>query len=131
MHLQWTMKTPTDSKGKTLKTAREEALRVTVPTGASVVIGRLYPHGSLSQTWVWAVRLQPAALAPVTEELEGGARFVGVEVSTGGANVYSAVTALCAHDASLLGAALAMRLTQEGRIVEATAVRAMMAAYGL
>lgn len=125
------MKTTADSSGKTLKTAREEALHVTTPTGMAVVVGRLYKHGSLSSTWLWVFRLQPVATAPCVEELEGGGRFVGVEVSARGANVYNAMLALSAHDASLLGGALVLRLAQDGRPDVATALQFMLKSCGL
>jgi hypothetical protein len=72
--------TTRDFAGRTLAKAREEAGRETAPAGFALVIGRYYARGSLSPHWVWALRAQVPAKAPHAEELEGGARFRGVEV---------------------------------------------------
>lgn len=76
-----------DSAGMTLTAARAAALRGTLPTGAVLVVGRLYPHGMLSTTWTWAARGQIEGRAPHRETLEGGAIFHGVEVVVGPARV--------------------------------------------
>jgi hypothetical protein len=68
-----------DSEGKTLAKVREDVLRMTLPTGGVLVIGRLYPNPTLSPTWTWTVRLQAASLAQRDERPEGKL-FRAVEV---------------------------------------------------
>ena len=72
-----------DSAGVTLTAARAAALRGTLPTGAVLVVGRLYPPGMLSTTWTWTARGQIEGRAPHREALADGAIFQGVEVVVG------------------------------------------------
>ena len=58
--------------------SRAAALRGTLPTGAVLVVGRLYPHGMLSTTWTWTARGQieadareEAFMAAKIAELDG------------------------------------------------------------